>query len=232
MPKCVRWILNFLVPLVCIYVWSCLTCMHCTLPPLLAMEVMSLLVFLVGKPAMDLRPVNGATMPAPARLTVVTAGEEIIEEAICFSFLVLNYLFFCCQISKLLLKLAIYKAMICVVLIQWCEMERIGCRKVTTVGLNKWWHYSILATRVRKILNGSLIVRYHVEVTRGGGFIILSLPWKNVKCVMVVEFDIICEWFVLCPHSILNLTYFVTIISHAWVRWKPFVPLLQWSFIF
>lgn len=55
--------------------------MQLTLPPLLAMEVMSLLAFLVtGKPAMDLRPVNGATMLA--WLTVVTAGEEIIEEAI------------------------------------------------------------------------------------------------------------------------------------------------------
>ena len=67
---------------------SCLkgfTCMHWTLPPLLAMEVMSLLAFLVtGKAEVDLRPLNGATMLAWAgeRLTVVTAADEIIEEAI------------------------------------------------------------------------------------------------------------------------------------------------------
>jgi hypothetical protein len=50
------------------------------------MEVMSLLTFLeTGKPAMDLRPTNGATAPECtdlARLTVVTAEEDIIEEAI------------------------------------------------------------------------------------------------------------------------------------------------------
>jgi hypothetical protein len=50
------------------------------------MEVMSLLAFLeTGKPAMDLRPTNGATTPECtdlARLTVVTAEEDIIEEAI------------------------------------------------------------------------------------------------------------------------------------------------------
>ena len=67
---------------------SNVTCMHCTLPPLFAMEVISLLAFLVtGKPAVDLRPVNGATMLAcagEARLTVVTAGEEIMEVAISF----------------------------------------------------------------------------------------------------------------------------------------------------
>jgi hypothetical protein len=63
-----------------------LTCMQCTLPPLLVMEVMSLLTFLeTGKPAMDLRPTNGATAPdctLEARLTTVTAEEDIIEEAI------------------------------------------------------------------------------------------------------------------------------------------------------
>ena len=49
------------------------------------MEVMSLLAFLVtGKAEVDLRPLNGATMLAWAgeRLTVVTAADEIIEEAI------------------------------------------------------------------------------------------------------------------------------------------------------
>jgi len=59
--------------------------MQFTLPPLLVMEVMSLLVFVTGKPAMDLSPTNGATAPdgtEEARLTVVTAEEEIIEEAI------------------------------------------------------------------------------------------------------------------------------------------------------
>jgi len=57
---------------------GCITCIQFTLPPLLVMEVMSLLVFLVtGKPAEDLRPVNGATKLAETRLTVVTAAEEI-----------------------------------------------------------------------------------------------------------------------------------------------------------
>jgi hypothetical protein len=50
------------------------------------MEVMSLLTFLeIGKPAMDLRPANGATAPdctEEARLTMVTAEVDIIEEAI------------------------------------------------------------------------------------------------------------------------------------------------------
>lgn len=62
-----------------------ITCMHWTLPPLLAAEVMSLLAFLVtGKAALDLRPVNGATMLACAgvRLTVATAAEEMTDEAI------------------------------------------------------------------------------------------------------------------------------------------------------
>lgn len=62
--------------------------MHCTLPPLFAMEVMSLLFFFVtGKLEEDLSPVNGATMLAcagDARLTVVTAAEESMEEAIFF----------------------------------------------------------------------------------------------------------------------------------------------------
>lgn len=68
--------------------------MHYTLPPLVAMEVMSLLVFLVGMPAMDLRPVKGATMLTPTRLMMVTTGEEIGEEAI--SFFSLNYFCFSC----------------------------------------------------------------------------------------------------------------------------------------
>jgi len=204
------------MPLVSVNVWSFLTFMHCTLPPLLAMEVMSVLVFLVGKPPKDFSPVYGATMPAPApaRLTVVTAGEEIIEEAISFSFLVVNHLLFCCWMPKLLLLLAIYNSMICAVLIQWCQMEGIGCWDVATVGLCKWWHYSILATRVRNILNGSLIVRYHVEVTRGGGSIILSLPWKNVNVWWWWSW---CYLWVVCstvPSFHIYLTYFVTIISH------------------
>jgi len=64
-----------------------LTCMQFTLPPLLAMEVMSLLTFVTGKPAMDLSPTNGATAPdctEEVRFTVVIAEEEIIEEAIFF----------------------------------------------------------------------------------------------------------------------------------------------------
>lgn len=81
--------------------WSHVTCMHCTLPPLFATEVMSLLAFLVtGKAAVDLRPMNGATMLACAgevRLTVFTAGEEIMEA---ISFFLLSSLThnFCCQI--------------------------------------------------------------------------------------------------------------------------------------
>ena len=56
--------------------------MHFTLPPLLVMEVMSVLTFLTGNPVMDLRPPNGAIAadcPLEARLTVVTAEEDIIE---------------------------------------------------------------------------------------------------------------------------------------------------------
>lgn len=59
--------------------------MHCTLPPLLGSEVMSLLVFLVmGKAAADLRPVNGATMLACAGEAAVAtaADDENMEEAI------------------------------------------------------------------------------------------------------------------------------------------------------
>ena len=60
--------------------------MHCTLPPLLAREVMSLFAFLVtGKAEVDLRPVKGATMLAcagEAGLTVAMVADEIIEEAI------------------------------------------------------------------------------------------------------------------------------------------------------
>lgn len=57
--------------------------MQVTLAPLEGRELKSLLAFLVmGKVAFDLRPVNGATMVAwagDARLTVATAGEQIIE---------------------------------------------------------------------------------------------------------------------------------------------------------
>ena len=65
-----------------IYVYVSVTCMHFTLPPLLVMEVMSVLTFLTGNPVMDLRPPNGATAAdctVEARLTVVTAEEDIIE---------------------------------------------------------------------------------------------------------------------------------------------------------
>jgi hypothetical protein len=77
------------------------------------MEVMSLLVFLVtGKPAEDLRPVNGATKLAcakEARLTVVTAAEEIKAIfAQLLSFLVHQVLNFCFYWLMLQLKLAIY----------------------------------------------------------------------------------------------------------------------------
>ena len=47
------------------------------------MEVMSLaFLVLTGKAAVDLRPLNGATMVACAgvRLTVATAADEIMEE--------------------------------------------------------------------------------------------------------------------------------------------------------
>jgi len=58
--------------------------MHLTLPPLLAMEVMSRFCFLeTGKEAADLRPVKGATMLACAPLPrVATAADDITEEAI------------------------------------------------------------------------------------------------------------------------------------------------------
>lgn len=89
--------------------------MHCTLPVLLAIEVMSYLVFLTGKPAIDLRPVNGATMLP--RLTVVTAGEDIIEEAISFSLISFysysengaTMLFVCLRCKPSTTKLAVYR---------------------------------------------------------------------------------------------------------------------------
>lgn len=60
--------------------------MHCTLPPLLGSEVISLLVFLVmGKAEADLRPVNGATMLAcagEAAVATAAADDENMEEAI------------------------------------------------------------------------------------------------------------------------------------------------------
>lgn len=58
--------------------------MQLTLPPLLAMEVMSRFCFFeTGKEAVDLSPVKGATMLACAPLPrVATAAEETIEEAI------------------------------------------------------------------------------------------------------------------------------------------------------
>lgn len=58
--------------------------MQLTLPPLLAMEVMSRFCFFVtGKVAEDLRPVKGATMLACVTLLrVATAAEEMTEEAI------------------------------------------------------------------------------------------------------------------------------------------------------
>lgn len=63
--------------------------MHCTLPPLLGSEVMSLFVFLVtGKAAADLRPVKGATMLACAGEAVVaTAADENMDEAMTAFFL-------------------------------------------------------------------------------------------------------------------------------------------------
>lgn len=61
--------------------------MQLTLPPLLVMEVMSLLALHVnGKEAEDLSPMNGATTVAWAREETIVA-EESIEEAISpFSF--------------------------------------------------------------------------------------------------------------------------------------------------
>lgn len=62
------------------------TCMHWTLPPLLAREVMSAVLRVVGKAELDLRPVNGATMLAWAgavRLTAMVALDSM-EEAISF----------------------------------------------------------------------------------------------------------------------------------------------------
>lgn len=59
--------------------------MQDTLPPLLAMDVMSTFLRLTGEAEVDLRPVKGATMLAwarAARLTAATAEVEIIEVAI------------------------------------------------------------------------------------------------------------------------------------------------------
>lgn len=58
--------------------------MQLTLPPLLAMEVMSVLVLRVtGNAADDFKPVNGATMAALAG-ELTTVAEESIEEAITY----------------------------------------------------------------------------------------------------------------------------------------------------
>lgn len=63
-----------------------MTCMHWTLPPLLAREVISAEVLVVaGKAEVDLRPVNGATMLAWAGLALLmlaTVAVESIEVAI------------------------------------------------------------------------------------------------------------------------------------------------------
>lgn len=59
--------------------------MHLTLPPLLAMEVMSRFCFFeTGKEAADLSPVKGAIMllACATLVRVATAAEEITEEAI------------------------------------------------------------------------------------------------------------------------------------------------------
>lgn len=59
------------------------TCMHCTLVPLVAMEVKSVDFLVTGKEAVDLRPVKGATMLAWAAVArVAMAVEDRIEEAI------------------------------------------------------------------------------------------------------------------------------------------------------
>lgn len=60
------------------------TFMHWTLPPLLVIDVMSCVGFLVvGKVTADLRPVKGDTMVvADWALIDATAAEDIIEAAI------------------------------------------------------------------------------------------------------------------------------------------------------
>lgn len=61
--------------------------MHCTLPPLLGREVMVLTFLVTGKELFDLRPVKGATRLAwagVARLTAVTAAEEVMHKAIVY----------------------------------------------------------------------------------------------------------------------------------------------------
>ena len=71
------------------------TFMQLTLPPLLAMEVISVLLLRVtGNAADDFKPVNGATMVAWAG-EVATAAEESIEEAITTSFSLFSYLLVC-----------------------------------------------------------------------------------------------------------------------------------------
>ncbi len=61
--------------------------MHCTLPPLLVMEVMSAVLRVTGKAEEDLSPEKGATVACAgeARLMVATVAVESIEEAICAS---------------------------------------------------------------------------------------------------------------------------------------------------
>ena len=72
------------------------TFMQLTLPPLFAMEVISVLLLRVtGNAADDFKPVNGATMVAWAG-EVATAAEESVEEAIITSFSLFYYLFLYC----------------------------------------------------------------------------------------------------------------------------------------
>lgn len=70
--------------------------MHWTFPPLLAKVVMSLVFWLIGNPAVDLRPENGATMVvvagAPPRFMLVTAAVEDTMDAI--SLILIRYYFF------------------------------------------------------------------------------------------------------------------------------------------
>lgn len=62
--------------------------MHCTLPPLLAKDVISLFFLVTGKAEVDLRPVKGATMLACTGvvwLGVATEADEIMVEAISYT---------------------------------------------------------------------------------------------------------------------------------------------------
>ena len=126
--------------------------MHCTRPPLLAREVMSLLVFWVtGKAALDLRPVNGATMLAwagVARLTGATIAEESIEEAISFFLLYFSKSF--ARVAKLLLSLPIYNGINWMVHILWSQIDGLNFKQNLTIGSYTWWHYTIMATWKRK----------------------------------------------------------------------------------